>query len=442
MTNMKFFGLSICLLISIPIFSARAPEWVTSPPRNSLYYWGIGMCELSSSNYQDVAKRAALEEIVQQISILIESNSFLSVQETNLNVTEDYQQQLKTNSQVYLEDLQIFDSYQDKKNYYVCYRLEKEEYKTRCRDKSSKVAKSAFEYLQQARAAEAEGSLVVAANLYQKGLEIIEPWLFLDLTYSSENVPISLYSGFLSVFDGLTIVLQPQSVSVKNLNQSNVEIVASLSKKGTPIRDIPLKAQFTKGSGSITSATKTNNVGDGHFYLTSVNSKETQQKVLITIDNHFFVNLPKVYPCQSLQQQMPQALLLINVEQQKKLFYIHDVNQTIPPFIRQVTSVLTQSYFDVTTNKDEATYIIDVSTNLRKNGVVNGDLENLDEWLASFYITIKDKAGATLIAYSEEGIRVLVSEGASQATASQQASREMIKRFKRGFQKQIENLNL
>ena len=441
MINVKKFLLFLLSITPVLLF-ARVPEWVSSRPNNSFYYWGIGVCELSDVNFKEVAKRQAMEEITQQISVKVESNSFMSMSEMDLVAHEDYQKQIQASSQVYLEDLQIFDTYQDKKKYYVCYRLNKDEYKAKVRAKSQEVAKSAYEYLQQAREAEADGNLTSAIGSYQKGLEVVEPWLFLDLSYMAENVPAALYSGYMSIFDGLSLTLEPQSATVQNLKATNIEVIASLRKSNVPLRNIPLKAQFVSGNGKFTPSAKTNNAGEGRFYFTQLTSKEASQSVRISVDNSILKDLPAIYQNKTTLQKLPEALFVINVEQQNIVFYLNPINNAIPPLLRQVASVLSSDYFEVTTNLSEATHIIDIATDLRKVGTVNGDLENLDEWLATLNVALRSQEGAVLTHYSLEGVRILVAENSSQTVASQQASRELIKRFKREFPKQLEKVNI
>ena len=435
--------LLVFLLSITPILLfARAPEWVISRPNNSFYYWGIGVCELSDANFKEVSKQQALDEITQQISIKVESNSFMSMSEMDFVAHEDYLKQIQASSHVYLEELQIFDTYQDKKKYYVCYRLNKDEYKAKVRTKSQEVAKSAHEYLQQARRAETNGNLIDAIGYYQKGLEVVEPWLFLDLSYMAENVPVALYSGYMSIFDGLSLALVPQSATVQNFKTINIEVIASLRKTNVPIRNIPLKAQFVSGNGKFTISAKTNNVGEGRFYLTQLTSKEVSQSVKISVDNSILKNLPIIYQNIPTLLKLPEALFVINVEQQKIVFYLNPINNAIPPLLRQVSYVLSSEYFDATTNLYEATHIIDIATDLQKVGMVNGDLVNLDEWIATLTVALRSKEGAVLTHYSEEGVRILVPEGSSQIVASQQASKELIKRFKREFPKQLEKVSI
>lgn len=432
----------VLLVVLLPVFlQAKVPDWILNTPKNSLYYWGIGACDLSDANYEEVAKREALEEIIQQISVKVESSSFMNMREIDFVAYEDYQKKIQSSSHVYIEDLQIFDTYQDKKKYYVCYRLNKEEYKTKIKAKSQEIAKSAYDYLQKARNAESEGNIVSAIVYYQKGLEVAEPWLFLDLFHMEENVPVELFSGYMSVFDGLTLTLQQDSVTIENLKTSNVEIVAILHKNDIPLYNIPLRAQFVSGAGKVTPSTRTNNIGEGKFFLNQIINKEASQCIKISVDDAILKDLPQIYQNNTTSQKLPEALFRVNIEKQKIVFYINPINNGIQPLLRQVASILSSEYFEVTTNPFEATHVMDISTDLRKTGSVTGDLENLDEWLASLNIALRDKKGVVLTHYSEEGVRILVSKDSSQSNVIQQTSKELMKRFKRKFPKQLENIS-
>ena len=258
----------------------------------------------------------------------------------------------------------------------------------------------------------------------------------------SENVPVALYSGYMSVFDGLTITLKPESASVQNLKATNVEIIATLRKYSTPLQNIPLNAQFLSGTGKITPSTKTNRDGEGRFYLTQLTSKEASQSIKISIDNSILKDLPQVYQNKKTSQKLPEALFTMNVEQSQIRLGIYSINDALPALVNQIASVLSSDNFDVSTNLDEVTHILYISTDLRFVDVVNGDLENLEEWFASLVVTLKSKDGAVLTHYSEEDVRILVPENSSQKVAVQQATKELLKRFKREFPKHLEKVNI
>ena len=434
----KIIFLLIAVLTPL-LLNARTPEWVSSMPQNSLYFWGIGVCDLSNPNYKEVAEKDALEQIVQQISVKVESKSFLSMEETDYEVHESYKQKMQASSQVYLENLQIFDTYQDKKTYYVCYRLSKDEYNAKVRAKSQEVAKNGYDFLLQARNAEADGNLTSALLFYQKGLETVEQWLFLELIYMNENVPVALYAGYTSLWDGLTLQLQPQSASVQNFSAINIEIIALLLKGNTPIRNVPLVAKFVDGAGKVSPSAKTDNSGEAHFRVTQLSGKEATQVVKISVDKSMIKELPAVFQKKNAVYHFPEAQFHLDVEQQQWAFYIYTEEDVLPTLTRQISSVLSNDNFDITTDYYEATHIVEIVTDLRLLGTVPGDLENLDEWLATLNIRVMDKNGAVLTQYADEA-RVLTPENTTRTGASQQASKELLKRFKRDFPKKLEKI--
>lgn len=443
MIDMKKIFLQFLLLIPVILY-ARAPEWVNGIPNNSLYYWGIGVSELSNIDYREVAKHEAIENIAQQISIKIESNSFLglteTITETSVTTQEYFLKQAQYTTQSYLQELQIFDTYQDKKYYYICYRLEKAKYNAHINSKKQEVAHGGYDYLQKARQAEENGDLVEAISLYQKGLESIEDWLFLDLYYMSENIPMELYAGYISVFDGLTLSTQPETISVQNFKELSIEIVAKLSKNNTPIKNFPLIAQFNTGAGRITNVSKTNDFGEGHFYLSQLYSKDALQTIKINVDKSIFKSLPSIY--QNINHRLPEGIVRLDVEQQHVIFYINSIRNDIPTLSKQVCSILAADNFEITTNINNATHIIELSTTLEKGTVVTGDLGNMEEWFASLEIVLKDKTGTVLMPYAINDLRVLVQEPSTQTAAIQQSSKEVIKRFRREFPQSLSKLNI
>ena len=445
MIDMKKIYLLLLLLLPV-VLNARVPEWVNDFPNNSLYYWGIGICELANVNCREVAKKEAIENIAQQISIKIESNSFLElaevITETSINTQEYFQKQTQYKTQSYLQELQIYDTYQDKKNYYVCYRLEKTTYKDHLRSKSEEIAQIGYNYLQQARQAESNGNLETAISIYQKGLEAVEDWLFLDLSYMSENIPMQLYIGYTTVFDGLTLLVQPEAISVQNFKELNIEIVARLSKNNTPIKNFPLVAQFTTGAGCITNNSKTNNLGEGYFYLSQLHSKDALQTIKINLDKSILKSLPSIYQNINLVHRLPEGIVRLDVKQQHVIFYINSIRNEIPTLSKQISSILAADNFEITTNIDNATHIIELSTTLEKGNVVSGDLGNLTEWFASLEIVLKDNMGTILLPYTVNDLRVLVQESSTQMTVIQQSSKEVIKRFKREFPHNLSKLNI
>ena len=109
------------------------------------------------------------------------------------------------------------DSYQNDRNYYVYYSLNKAAYESTIQKHKRNAISTGLDYYDKAMQAMDANSLVNAVQLLGKGLEAVTPWLFMDLTTtvngSRFNVPAELYNAYLHVFDGLTITV----------NQLNIE---------------------------------------------------------------------------------------------------------------------------------------------------------------------------------------------------------------------------
>ena len=65
--------LSICCVFHA---EAQAPEWVTQRPTSSDAYIGIGVASLSDNDYIKKATQSALSDIVSQIAVKLENNSY------------------------------------------------------------------------------------------------------------------------------------------------------------------------------------------------------------------------------------------------------------------------------------------------------------------------------------------------------------------------------
>ena len=74
---MKKLVLSFCLSLCALVIYAQTPSWVVSRPVADGKYLGIGMASLSDPDCRNKAVTNALLDIASQISVNIESSSFM-----------------------------------------------------------------------------------------------------------------------------------------------------------------------------------------------------------------------------------------------------------------------------------------------------------------------------------------------------------------------------
>lgn len=89
---------------------------------------------------------------------------------------------------------------------------------------------------------------MTAVELFSNGMEAIRPVLNQELFCSYEgktiNLATELYAALAGVFDGITIVLNPATVSVTPFQGIREPIAIGVYSNGNPLRNIRLKAEF------------------------------------------------------------------------------------------------------------------------------------------------------------------------------------------------------
>ncbi|MBR1929169.1 MAG: LPP20 family lipoprotein [Paludibacteraceae bacterium] len=432
----RFISISIMVLLPI-LMLAEVPQWVTEHPNMPTYWWGIGTSNTSVSDYKEKAAKLAINEIATQISVKVESNSFLNIKEKNYNYSEDFKKQINLNTDAYLEGLQLYDSYQDKNQYYVCYRLDKDQYYEFLKRKSNEIAKQGYEYLVVANNALEAGNLHKAALTYIKGLETVEPWLFLDLKYNQTNIPLALFSSYTSLSEGLNITLQPTHDTLEANKSINLPFTAILTRNNTNIPNFSLLADFLIGSGSVTQTATTDLSGTATFNITQINSQSEIAQIKITIDPKEFGKLPDRYSKYLNTQNLPQAVFTAHVKTNNTKIYISVDHNDIPQCILQISNLLSNQQLPVTEDLYSATHVLHLLTFLKYNGTVGGGLEDLDEYIAALQLKMTDASGNVLWNYTIDSARVLTQTSASKTDVTSQATRELMKRVRRELPSKI-----
>ena len=125
---MKRFTLVLCMLASFVSIYAQAPQWVTRRPVADGKYIGIGMAPVSDPDCRNVAVANAMLDIASQISVNIESTSFMQTLDVDGRSRELFEEKVRTKMAANLSGQELKDSYQSASHYYVYYELDKKKY--------------------------------------------------------------------------------------------------------------------------------------------------------------------------------------------------------------------------------------------------------------------------------------------------------------------------
>lgn len=439
-------AISLWLLGSLALI-AQQPAWVTSHPTDDNAYIGIGFATLDEPNYIQKATQNALNDIALQIATKIESNSFMHTVDIDGKSKELFEDKIRSSMVSYLEGQKLVDSYQNERNYYVYYSLNKATYENITQKHKRAAISTGLDYYNKARKALESNSLVTAVQLLGKGLEAVSPWLFMDLSTTVDgnrfDIPAELYNAYIQVFDGLTITVNQLNIEGEAFKPIKAPIAGCLSRNGSVIQNVKLKAEFVMGSGEITPPVATDYNGTSEFYVTNITSKASVQEIRISIDDSFITDLPVSYRQLIKKQSWPSAKITISLTPQQVTAYLNVSNSDLSSCEKQITAILANQHFTMTEDPDNAMLFIDLSTSLELGGVIPGDMYDLNECLCGLALKIyNNESTALLLNYVVDRIRVLSPANKTPEQTEMMCVRELMKRVKRELPKQIKNLTL
>lgn len=327
------------------------PDWVKQHPVSGLSYIGIGMAEISEGDYQQKAKQNALSDLVSEIQVVIAANSLLNTLEDDGNVKQIFAESIRTEARAEIENFRLVDSWRSDNEYWVYYELNKDDYAALVEARRQKAIRNGFDFWYKGHITLQQGDLMTAIELFSNGMEAIRPVLNQELFCSYEgktiNLATELYAALAGVFDGITIVLNPATVSVTPFQGIREPIAIGVYRNGNPLRNIRLKAEFVSGSGDLSSMSPTDKSGVAALYVRNITSKQAQQEIGISlIDDVFSLFRKGSYAAlfKQMLSSLPGATLTVNTAQTQTSAYVRSAQSDIEAVERTVKSLLNNHF--------------------------------------------------------------------------------------------------
>jgi hypothetical protein len=227
------------------------PEWVQSKPFNSTYYYGIGNVNtrINISDYQQIAKNKALEDLASEIEVTIDAQSVLHQKETNIAFIENYEATTRVDVQNNLSDYEVVDSWNNENEYWILYRLSKEEYRRIETAKRLNAINKALHYLD---LSEKELNYKLRLDYLIQALEAIKPYLNDPLKTERNSQEIYLGNYALSQLNDHLVYLKLKKGSDElTLNYDNCfskDVSFALLYNDIPVDNIPVRVKYNSYS--------------------------------------------------------------------------------------------------------------------------------------------------------------------------------------------------
>lgn len=268
------------------------PDWLSAKPFPQGYYTGIGHSDkISNTNYIQVAKKSALEDLVSEIKVNITSSSVLSQLDVNKVFSERYEQIIQTEAADEIEEFELVDAWEDATNYWVYYRLSKQRYAEIKAEQKRNAVALATDYFEKGKQSESDGDRIRAIGFYFQALRSIEKYLgeAIRIEHAGREILLTneIFASLQLLLDRIELNCAPRELALNRrliVNEQSLNVTAVYKDLGTTAPGLPLRASFVKGQGVVHPSYTTNEEGHARLLITKIESREFEQAVEVAVD--------------------------------------------------------------------------------------------------------------------------------------------------------------
>jgi len=259
------------------VVEIKAPNWVSSRPNSGFKYVGIGFVDKGKGgSYQIQAKKNALYDLASEIKVDISSNSVLYTVQNNNNFNENFSSLIKLSSSDNIEGFTLVDSYENEKQYWVYYQLDKQEYADLKAKKKQQIITKASNLIVASFYDEKNKDFSSSLKKRIQAFGVLTPYLSEEINFDPAQA-----NGVKNVFD-LTNLIQAQLESITVVAQKIMPvlkpyqliynpIVYSLQLKSkAPLQNFPLLVSSDEDKINVNEKTSTNTAGELQIKVNSV----------------------------------------------------------------------------------------------------------------------------------------------------------------------------
>lgn len=446
----KVLLLLLLSLIALGGFGQERPDWVKSRPVNTLFYIGIGRALKSETNYQQQAKQNALSDLVSEIRVEVSGNSLLQQLDNGQEVKSVFEENIRLQAKQDIERFQLVDSWENDTEYWVYYELNKFDYEEYMEKRLQQVIRQGFDCWWKGREALQSGDLTLAAEMFMKGLDVIQPCINEELLcdYEGKKMDIGneLYAGMKSVFNGISIVPSVSAVKGRAFQGIAEPVIIRVSRENVPLRNLKLEYKFASGAGRLSENPITNESGETRLYIQNISSKLSRQEIHILVDQALFWKYKDtVYAgmFRHVTENLPIGVVYVDLEKTAVNALLKTQPGSNENIVRAVRSLLTNNYFNIVTDPSVADITVEVGSSFRKGGDAQGEMYDFTEYFSGARVNIINNHNrAALLNYNVEDLKTVVPKGTSEANAQTSATRELIKQLNRQLAIALKNLEI
>jgi len=363
--------------------STLMPLWLQERPVSSSDYVGIGLGNKRGTDYQETAKKNALNDLASEISVTIEGNSLLYTLDRRYKFEEEFTATIQATTSELLEGYELVDSWANDKEYWVYYRLNKAKHAELKAVRKERAIASAKDLHRRAEESLKAGNIREAFEGNVRALLAMKDhWNEEDKTeFEGENILLGnhLYSRLQDLAANIKVNTLPARVVLDLTNgfQKEVRLEATYvdTELNVGLNQLPLLIESPRNGRIHRMRKTTGQDGETFFWVKDVDLEE-KHEVCLTVDMEAMIGTeiddPFVSP---LLNSLTAVTAHVPVEFQLPTIFMkaNERNYDRPLEVLGIASVLRQELTErgfVFTSEHNADLHLTLNANTRKGNVL------------------------------------------------------------------------
>lgn len=421
------------------------PSWLMQRPLDPGYYVGIGMALKSPvGEHIQQAKNNALNDLASEISVQVSSSSLLYQMEQDSRFREDFRSDTRTRSKALLEGYELADTWENSREYWVFYRLSRQEYRSLMDRKRSQAMALAKAKLTDAASFSTSGNHLQALTAHIAALQALQDFWSepMETEWNGRQVFLGneAFLQLQSCWNNLRIEPRQPVIDVKRGDQPGpVEFILTTSA-GTPQEFLPVLAAYS-GTRLRNNRFTSDAGGKVNIELPKISSQNPEETVQVMLDVDQIISSTSAGAAVAALLRglpAPQAIQRIRIAKPKVYLKGSETNLGKPlanhPLQETFRSLLVQEGFDVLSKSTSADLIVEIEAATNESGT-NGEF--VSSSLTGSIKTYRPD-GKLIHSVSLDGVKgVQLSPEQAGLEAYRRGSEEIGKRYFRDWRRQL-----
>lgn len=366
---------------------SEAPAWVRARPASDAYYIGIGLCPKSRPDFQETAKKNALNDLASEISVRVEGSSLLNTLDTRKQFNETFNSSIRTTTNEQLEGFELVDTWDNGQEHWTYYRLSKAEHARIKAERKQAAMNSALDLFTRAQESLAAGDLRTAIDQDLRALLAMKAyWGENDkAVIGGREVPVvnEVYGHLQRTVSEVRLSTLPERIRLDQQGHFRREVLVSARRgEGRDTRDLaqlPLSLAYPGLNGRVSENKGTDSEGRLRATVQRVDLQAQARELLVSLDMEALVSReldPAFTRPLVASLTVPQLHVAIDVDMPRVFIQANETNLGQPVgdagAAMAIKEDLTTKGFRFVDSMNEADLLMRVNGSTREGGEASG----------------------------------------------------------------------